>query len=64
MLNGILTHRQSAAEVAAAQKEARSHIDLHSTTKLVRDKMMDYLNYNSYHLPMYARPGLTTLDSK
>eukprot|EP01147_Barroeca_monosierra_P004107 gene4107-42_t len=27
------------------------------TQKLVKDRLMDFLTFNSYHLPMYARPG-------
>ena len=40
------------------RKEARAQIDLPATSKLIRDRLLDFLTFNAYHLPMYARPGM------
>jgi hypothetical protein len=41
-----------------AHKQALALLQGPGVTKLIRDRLIDYLTFNSYHVPMYARPGL------
>eukprot|EP00042_Codosiga_hollandica_P047651 m.520350 g.520350 ORF g.520350 m.520350 type:complete len:1192 (+) comp57494_c0_seq1:53-3628(+) len=43
---------------AALRKEALALVGVSAISKLVRDRLVDFLSYNSYHLPMYTRPGI------
>jgi hypothetical protein len=40
-----------------AAKAAQLLVATPQTRKLVKDRLIDYLTFNAYHLPMYARPG-------
>jgi hypothetical protein len=40
-----------------AAKAAQLLVETPQTKKLVKDRLIDYLTFNAYHLPMYARPG-------
>jgi hypothetical protein len=42
----------------SARKQALALLQGAGVTKLIRDRLIDYLTFNSYHVPMYARPGL------
>ncbi|EGD77960.1 hypothetical protein PTSG_09594 [Salpingoeca rosetta] len=35
----------------------KSAISTTGIQKMIKDRLMDYLTFNAYHLPMYARPG-------
>lgn len=53
---------ETEAEDVKAQEESvlhdlRSAINTTKMQKLIKDRLMDYLTFNSYHLPMYARAG-------
>lgn len=45
-------------KTAEALKSVRAHIELAPTVTLVRDRLMEYLAFNAYQLPMYARPNV------
>jgi len=45
------------AEIVALDKGAENMIDNPNTKQAAKGRLLDFLNFNSYHLPMYARPG-------
>ena len=40
-----------------AAKAAQAVVESDVTKKFAKDKLLDFLTFNAYHLPMYARPG-------
>lgn len=38
-------------------EQALALVKTRQTKKLIKDKLIDFLTFNAYHLPMYARPG-------
>jgi hypothetical protein len=38
---------------------AAAALEQPGSARLVHERLMDFLTYNAYHLPMYARVGLT-----
>jgi hypothetical protein len=38
-------------------KAAQALVESDVTKKFAKDKLLDFLTFNAYHLPMYARPG-------
>jgi hypothetical protein len=39
-------------------EETRKHLQQLDVEKAVKDRLVDFLTFNAYHLPMYTRPGL------
>ena len=39
-------------------EETRKQLQQLDVEKGVKDRMVDFLTFNAYHLPMYTRPGL------
>jgi len=49
------TDTQKRGELLSA---CRALVDVPATGRLIKDRLMDFLTYNSYLLPNYARPGM------
>ena len=46
-----------AGNTSEEAKSLAGLVDQPIVSKFVKDKLVDFISYNSYHLPMYARPG-------
>jgi len=55
-IGGAAAAEQS-SDGKALLAQALGELDQKDTLKFAKERLLDYLTFNAYHLPMYARPG-------
>lgn len=56
--DNIADSEELRSQVKAVLEKMREEAKQPEVEKQIKDRLMDFLTFNSYSLPMYARPGL------
>jgi hypothetical protein len=56
--DAIADSEELRSQAKAVLEKLRGEAKLPEVEKQIKDRLMDFLTFNAYSLPMYARPGL------